>query len=543
MQIVHTPVLIVGGGPVGLTTALLLAQQNIPALLVEKHSGTAIGPRARGLNVRSMEILRGLGVEEAIRKVGAQIGDDRYTLVVETLAGKEIKRVGGVAVSDRISQLSSTGFCLCAQNELEPCLMAAAQGTSSQLQFGTELISCEQDVDEVRAEVIERVTGEQRTIHAEYMVAADGTYSSIRDHLRIGTSGRGALGCYTNIYFRADLQSLVKDRPFVMCFVRNVYVSGSLISVDNVDRWTLNVSYDPQHGESPEDFSSERCIELIRQAIGWPDLEVELLDVSSWIAAERVADHFRVGRIFFAGDAAHQMPPAGAFGMNTGIQDAHNLVWKLASVLRQQATPDLLKTYEAERRPLAVITVERASSRLESARTQPMQNSGSVQRSRLSSEQNHDEMAITLGYRYVSTAIIGNSAEDRSATPVPDKLQLEGEPGTRAPHIWLEQQGKRISTLDLFGTHFVVLTGHQGTAWVEAAQTLASHHNYALHAYRIGIDGDLLDPKQQWTSIYKIAPDGAVLVRPDGFVAWRSEKMDIAPQRTLEHILNSVLCR
>jgi putative polyketide hydroxylase len=537
MKSEHVPVLIVGGGPVGLTMSLLLAQQGIPALLVEKHAATAIGPRARGLNVRSMEIFRGLGIEGAIRRAGAQIGDDRYTLVVETLAGKEIRRSGGSVVADVTSNLSPTGFCLCAQNELEPCLVEAAEGTTSHLHFSTELVSFIEDDFGVQAEVIERATGIRKTLRAQYLVAADGAYSSIRDRLKIGTTGPGDIAHFINIYFRADLQPLMRDRPFVMCFVRNSSVRGALISVDNVERWTFNVSYDPRN-ESPQNFTSERCIKLVRQAIGVPDLEVELLDVDSWTAAARLANRFRAGRVFFVGDAAHHMPPAGAFGMNTGIQDAHNLAWKLAAVLRGQASSALLQTYEAERLPIARVTVAEATSRLESS--QERLHGGRPQEGM---PQAKDTMAMILAYRYVSDAILNAVVNATTDAVIPDSLQLEAAPGTRAPHVWLERQGKRISILDLFSTQFVLLVSELGSSWLEAAHALISQQKYELVAYSVGDEADLIDREHQWTSAYKMVPDGAILIRPDGFVAWRTDGKETDPRQTLERVLKHVLCR
>ncbi len=537
MKSEHVPVLIVGGGPVGLTMSLLLAQQGIPALLVEKHAATAIGPRARGLNVRSMEILRGLGIEGAIRRAGAQIGDDRYTLVVETLASKEIRRSGGSAVADVTSHLSPTGFCLCAQNELEPCLVEAAEGTTSCLHFSTELVSCIEDDSGVQAEIIERATGVRKTLRAEYLVAADGAYSSIRDRLKIGTTGPGDIAHYINIYFRADLQPLMRDRPFVMCFVQNASVRGALISVDNVERWTFNVSYDPQN-ESPQNFTSERCVELVRQAIGVADLQVELLTIDPWTAMARVARHLRVGRVFFVGDAAHCMPPAGAFGMNTGIQDAHNLAWKLAAVLRRQAAPALLQTYEAERLPIARATVAEATSRL--ASSQDRLHGGRPQEGMAQAK---DPLAMILGYRYVSDAILNVGGNATPAAVIPDSLQLEAAPGTRAPHVWLEWQGKHISILDLFRTQFVLLVSESGSSWLEAAHALIAQQKYALAAYSVGDEADLIDREHQWTSTYKMVPDGAILIRPDGFLAWRTDGKETDPRQTLERVLKHVLCR
>ncbi len=356
-----TPVLIAGGGPAGLAAALLLARHGVPPLLVERHAGTSIHPRARGLNVRTMEILRTVGLEGDVRDAGAALATSRYMLFVDTLAGEEIRRVPDadlLPVGEALARVTPCDWGRCAQDELEPVLATAARAHGADLRFGTDLVSFSQDADGVSATLADRATGAHRAVRAQYLVAADGAHSLVRESLGVPMAGlgpvsRGQLGHFVNVYFRANLSDLVRGREFILCFVERPGAESLLLAVNNADRWLFNVEYDPDRGETPDAFTPARCVALIKAAIGLPDLDVEILSVLPWEGAALIADRFQAGRAFLVGDAAHVMPPAGGFGLNTGVQDAHNLAWKLALVLKGTADPALLDTYEAERRPVA----------------------------------------------------------------------------------------------------------------------------------------------------------------------------------------------
>ncbi len=530
------PVLIIGAGPVGLSTALFLAQQGTPSLVIERHPGTSIHPRARGINVRTMELFRQLGLENAVRQGGTALVNSKYFLVVETLAGAELHRFdrstiggGGQGFSP---QISPAQYCMCAQDELEPVLLQAARERGCAVRFGSELVSFEQDETGVTAHIKERATGTEQTIRADYLVAADGAHSTVRQQLQIPTTGRGIMIHEINIYFRTDLHTLAQDRPFILCYVQNPEIQAVLLSVNNTDRWLLNVPYSLEQGVSPADFTPEYCQELVRKAIGLPDLAPEILGILPWEAAVRVAERYQQQRIFLAGDAAHVMPPSGAFGMNTGIQDAHNLAWKLTSVLNGQASPALLTTYDAERRPVAQLTTEQAGLRL----AHNVYTGGQSK-----AEGMIDEAYITLGYHYRSSAIISQEQVEQQIPSTPT-LDLHGQPGTRAPHLWVERQGQRISLLDLFTTRFVLLTGPAGQPWYDAACQLAAR-GLPLDAYRVGPDCDLREQESNWPDTYGVSASGAVLVRPDGFVAWRAETTSTDAQRSLETPLLHLLGR
>jgi hypothetical protein len=244
-----------------------------------------------------------------------------------------------------------------------------------------------------------------------------------------------------------------------------------------------------------------------------------------------VARRFQDGRIFLVGDAAHLMPPNGGFGGNTGIHDAHNLAWKLAAVLRGEAGPKLLDSYDLERRPVCKFTVEQAYTRYV---TRTATYLGKTDFQPLAPDFN-----IELGYLYRSPAILSEGGE---AKVHDDPHTTAGRPGSRAPHLWLEKDGKKVSTLDLFGTSFVMLAGPRGAAWCSAARAAAAKFpGLGLHIYSVG--ADLGDPGSGFAAAYGLSPSGAALVRPDGFVAWRATAMENNPQAVIERVVGAILLK
>jgi putative polyketide hydroxylase len=541
----RVPVLIAGGGVAGLTAALFLAQQGVRALLVERHPGTSIYPRARGLYGRSMELMRSLGLDEAIRTAGAQlapaIGIYSGRTLVEVMAARGEggwlmkmmrKRAARGQLGAPGSKKSPIGPCRCTQDLLEPVLLDAARARGVDARFFTELVDFEQDDAGVTATIVNRDTRARRTVRADYLIAADGARSPARTRLGIGQSGAGVLTHQLNLYFRADLTALVKGREFSMCLVESPDVYGLFASINNTDLWVFHVSYHPERGERPEDFTPERCVDLIRKGTGLPDLDVELKGVSPWQSTVRVADRFQAGRVFLAGDAAHVMPPWGGFGANTGIQDAHNLAWKLAAVLGGHAGPALLDTYNVERRPVAR-SVSEISGSMNGERGFIIHKSGL----RMMWMMRKVFGYFTMGYGYASPAV----ALEPGPRPGPGTTELRGRPGTRAPHVWLEQDGRKISTLDLFGRRFVLLAGRDGAAWLDAARRVATQLWLPLDTLRI--DADLRDVSRAWHRAFGVTPSGAALVRPDGIVAWRAKRGEAAPEETLARALTHLLAR
>ncbi|MFJ3581978.1 FAD-dependent oxidoreductase [Streptomyces sp. NPDC090127] len=539
----RTPVLIVGGSLVGLSTSLFLGRLGVPHTLVERHSGTSLHPRGRGNNVRTMELFRGAGLQERIRETASVLAGNNGILQTPSLVGdagewlfKTVDAGGGLA------RLSPAEWCFCSQNDLEPVLLEKARELGGDLRFSTELMSFEQDAEGVTAQVKSRDTGEHTSIRADYLVAADGPRSPVRELLAIGQNGPGDLFHNVSVTFSSrGLPGIVGDRRFIVCYLTDPGADGALLPVDNRERWVFHAPWHPERGETLEEFTDERCREHIRRAVGVPDLDVEITGRAPWHAAERVAERYADGRVFLVGDSAHEMPPTGAFGSNTGIQDAHNLAWKLSAVLGGWAGPGLLASYDAERRPVAEATSSRASSRSvehshpgyapEPGAGGPGGRKGGI-------------LNVALGYRYQQGAVLD---ADLTQQVVPDGLRLTGEPGTRSPHMWLDHDGTRISTLDLYERSLVLLSAGGGTgAWHTAAARVAHQLSVPLDAYRIGDGPDAeLSPEADtdWAEVHGVTPDGAVLVRPDGFVAWRSTGASPDPETTLLRALRAVLSR
>ncbi|MGV9290799.1 FAD-dependent oxidoreductase [Streptomyces sp. NPDC003470] len=538
----RVPVLIVGGSLVGLSTSVFLGRLGVRHTLVERHAGTSIHPRGRGNNVRTMELFRVSGTEPDIRRAAATLADNHGILQTPTLVGdagewlfKKIDPGNGLA------RFSPSGWCLCSQNDLEPELLTHARRLGGDLRFGTQLQSFDADADGVTAVVENRESGERTTIRADYLVAADGPRSPVREKLGIGQSGPGDLFHNISITFRSRrLADVVGDRRFIVCYLTAPDADGALLPVDNRENWVFHAPWHPENGETVEDFTDERCSDHIRRAVGDPDLDVEITGRAPWHAAQRVARSYRSGRVLLAGDSAHEMSPTGAFGSNTGIQDAHNLAWKLAAVLDGWAGDGLLDTYDGERRPVAEATSARAAARSAEhshpgfAPPPAAGGGGGPQRGILN---------VALGYRYPQGAVVG---ADPATPVVPEELSLTGEPGSRAPHLWLLRGEERVSTLDLYERSLVLLSdATEPSGWHEAATRLAHEMSLPLTPYRVGKspDADLLPENDDtdWAKAHGVTRGGAVLVRPDGFVAWRSPGPAPDPAATLRQVVTSVL--
>src|SRR5437763_57592 len=414
MKTIEIPVLIVGGGPVGLCASILLSHHGVPSLLVERHTGTSLYPKARLVNARTMEIFRQCGLEQAVREISLPPEQSRHAIWARTLVGEELQRRTIVTAAPDLSEgVSPTFGCTTSQEVLEPVLLRCArQFNLGQVRFSSELTTFIQDGFGISATLLDREQGEQTQVRAQYLLGADG---------------------------------------------------------------------------------------------------------------------------------AHQMPPAGGFRMNTGMQDVQNLAWKLAAVLVGWAGPALLETYEREREPVDRWTTEQTLRNLASIRrvgTGATEKDTSMHEGR---QELFHEQGLIFGAAYESATVLPDGTAPPEVTnPVTDYAPT-AHPGCRAPHIWLERVGPRLSTLDLFGTSFVLLAGRTGTAWCQAAAKVAHARRLPVHAFTVEAQGGLVDPGGSWATTYGVEQDGAVLVRPDGHVAWRARSCVTNPAETLQRVLASML--
>ncbi len=505
-----TSVLIVGGSLNGLTMAMLLARRRVPCLVIERHPHTSIQYKFRGISPRSMEIFRSAGIEAEIRD--RDLIDDRSASVarMNNLAGSEVSWQW-MPPSDT-SDISSTTAATCDQDQLEPILRAHAERHGADVRFNTELVSFTQSRDEVVARIRDRSTGAESGVRAQYLIGADGTQSAVREAVGIRRHGPGTLQHWMNVIFEADLPGVIDGRPIRSVFVTDI--NGTLVPRGD-GRWLMAVQFVPDRGERVEDFTPEHCRDLIRRGAGRGDLKVDLVDVRPWDAAAAVADRYQEGRALLVGDSAHVMPPTGGFGGNTGIQDAYNLAWKLDAVVNGAARPELLETYDAERRPIADRTVAQALARLQAWFKDPS-------RKLPPPEPIRDDNAVIFGYRYPAGAFVDdgrNGIDDLFEDP----RNPSGRPGSRAPHLVVTQGGTPVSTIDLFADRWVLISGRDGNGWYDRVRRSSSARALGVVWHGIQPAGDLEDVTNRFSTAYRVGTNGAVLIRPDGFIAWRHD--------------------
>ncbi|QWF79308.1 FAD-dependent monooxygenase [Amycolatopsis sp. CA-230715] len=479
------PVVIVGGGTVGLSTAVFLGHHGVRSLVLERRKAPSAHPRALGVSPRTFEFFREAGLHEEVN-AATVTSTALWKANARTVAEIDHSRAPAPSTAESaVSPENPRGHC--PQDRLDAVLLPAARERGATVEFGAEVTAVDQDADGVTVTL-----ADGRAIRAAYLVGADGVNTKVRHALGIGTSGPGEVGGTTmNILFAADLVGHFGSMP-TMVEVRHPDASGMLLAVGE-GRWVLHVPL--PDGEEP---TAERCLAWIRTAIG-ADVPVEVLNAMPWRATMRMATEFRRGRAFLVGDAARAITPLGALGLNTGVADAHNLAWKLAMVLAGTAGDGLLDTYHDERHAVAELVTRQAELRWENP---PLHWDPAAAAGRAAVGMWHQPMVL-MGYRYDSSAVVDPVTVVPSTEDV--AVSLNGDAGSRLPHRWIAP-GK--STVDLIGPGFAVLTGPGGEAWCEAAR------KNGLRATRLDAD---------WAASVTLADDGALLVRPDGFIAWRTE--------------------
>lgn len=503
-------VLIAGGGLVGLSAALFLAWRGVPALVIEKHPGSSLHPRAIGYTPRTLELLRAVGL-------GAQVpqGPADFTLRrarVESLAGAWYEESSWSPESrEKIAyEYSPCLGAAIAQDRLEPILRDKALELGADIRLQTELVEFSQSDSGVTARLRSRADGSEEVVTADYLIAADGHRSPIRAALGIGRQGRGHMRTLRSVLFRAPLDEYLAsgvsqfniDQPDFQAFL-TTYRDG---------RWVLMFNDDAER-----DDATLRA--LIVKAIGRDDLPIELITTGRWELSALIADTFSAGRVFLAGDAAHTLPPTrGGYGANTGIDDASNLAWKLAAVLQGESTPELLASYDAERRPIARLRHDQIFVR-EDFKQEAKPDGGQ--------QPLYEDDAIEFGQLYRSSAVIGAGPE---LPPAMRPEQWAGQPGTRAPHLWITRAGERLSSLDLFQAGWVLLTAD--ASWAPAAAAASAALGIALPCIVFGQDVDTEAP-DTFITAYGLGLHGATLIRPDGYIGWRSPALPDQPAAVL----------
>jgi len=510
-------VLIAGGGPVGLTMALLLAKHGIASSLIERRPPRASSaPKAHVVNPRSLEIFRSLGMDlGALRRNGASRGDAEVSRFMTKLSGTELGHIPLDVDEREALRITPTPLLNIAQPKLESVLAAlVSESPYIDYRLGDAWAACRAEKDGV-VSTIEREEGRSYEVSSSYLVAADGANSSVRECIDIPMEGIPAVRPRVTIHFEANLRHIVRDRPAILYWILDPSAAGTFIAYDIDQTWVYTPRVTPSLFDRNE-YSDAHCIELIRKAIGRNDVDLRIRHVVPWMMAAQVAASYRRGSVLLVGDAAHRFPPTGGFGLNTGIQDAHNLAWKIASVLRNPGDDALLDSYDEERRPIAEINTRQSlhnSNRLpdlfrlaEETIVDGRVSEADAQRlaAEIGTHREHFlSPGLQLGYCYGPP--VRGPAE-------PTRYDPSTRDGDRMPHAWVARGRQRLSTLDLLDpTSFTLLAGSDGATWRSAISGLDSVKTVILD--------DSFMFESDWLTLCGLTGAAAMLVRPDGHIA------------------------
>jgi len=515
------PVLIIGGGPVGLAASIELGWRNVDCMMVERRDGSVGHPKMNQVGNRTQEFCRRWGLGQKVRDLSIPEDFPRNIHFLTTVTGYELGRYEFPARQDVVQPYSPEFMQRCSQIWFDPLLRDSASEMSNVTQlFNTRLDRFEQDEDGVAAFVIDENSGEEKIIRAQYMLACDGAESEIREQLDIDLIGEHSMSFNINVFFKStDHDALFhKGRATMQWMFNEDGMWADIVSINGREFWRLSIMKLPLGTEITDDEAAD----YIREAVG-RDFEFEILSVLPWMRKRVVADRYAVGRVFLAGDTVHQMSPTGGFGMNTGIGEAVDIAWKLAAVLEGWGGEKLLDSYDAERRPIAqMITDEGARNFIQFAKLpvgpeiaedtpegEDFRKTFTQILYDLQMDREYDTDGIVLGYRYEGSPII---VPDGTAEPEFNVMKYieTARPGHRAPHAWIGE-GEKKSTLDLFGRGFTLLRFDPSVS-VEALVEAAAHRGMPL----VVEDIDQAD-------IAKIYARKLVLVRPDDHVAWRDD--------------------
>lgn len=549
------PVLIIGAGPAGQLSALSLARQGVASEIIDRRSAISTAPKAHAVNARTLEICQSLGIDaQAIRAAGASANDAGWVRFMGKLTGPEFGSLPYERQDD--DALDSTPFPLTniPQPKFEAILEQAT--TADPLISFSRNATCtslSQTSDGVSVTIEDAKTGNTVQKSYAYVIAADGAGSPTRQALGIAMDGPEVIENFITIHFEADLRSLTDARPGVLYFLFDPDTQGVLIAYDRGKTWVLMHSYDPST-ETAADYDEARCRDLVTKAIGSTDVQVDICTIGSWAMSAQVAESYSKGRVFLVGDAAHRFPPTGGLGLNTGAGDAQNLTWKLASVLKGQASPELLDTYEAERQPIARINSEQSLTNaskifdliilllgLDPEKTAEHYEAVSADPSKVeglpdaveAQRPHFDSFNLQIGYRYASSALKG-------ADPLPPAAEIETSQfhpswniGEHVPHHWVLRNGKRVSTHDMLTIDtFTLLTGPKANG---AFQDTGLDISSCQQGTDFGDDGF------DWQARTGLPETGAVLVRPDGHIAARFTGAEDNTPQLLKDALASAL--
>lgn len=489
------PVLIVGAGPAGLCTSIALSRMGVRSILIERHAGTSVYPKATGISLRTMELLRQWGLDRHVRAESLKaifVNSVRES----TLASREVDELTlGYPTAEQSRVLSAVAPAVCAQDVFEPILLEAARSYDlARVLFDTELTSLRQEGDAVFATVVNRDTGVSRVIQARYVVGADGYNSAVRRELGVQAIGPSNVGEYLSVLFRAELTHLVGATVRGMYSVTTPHFKGMLFPTSTDGRWFLATPWGKERPPADQ-FTTSELHEFVHAAIGDESVEVRLLGHNGIVIGAQVAERFRDRNVFLVGDAAHRMTPTGGIGLNTAIQSAHNLAWKIGAVLQGWAGVGLLDTYETERRVVGERNVARSIG-------QWKEKSG---------------LALDLGVVYHSKAVVREA--DCDADNIVEPF-CPAQLGGRVPHVALSPSCGRTSTIDVSGSCLTLIAPREAQAWIDGMVGASRALHIPLEVMTFEPPATHEGREWLWANTFGISADCAVLVRPDGHIAW-----------------------
>lgn len=525
-------VLVLGAGPVGLGAALELARFGVRTVLIEKHEATSWHPKTRNFNTRTMEIARGWGaaVYKRLRSIDTPDGWKSPIRFLRSAIGEQFGVIESKGFEGPGPGVSPAQPVMSSQELIEQILLDAVRASGLvDVRFATEATSLlaggnSQDGG-VALQVTSRASGATEVLTGTALVAADGAASLIRSELGLRLEGPQSLAHIVNCYFRADIEQHIGERKGVLLFVSNDRATGVLQPLDGAGRWLCQISVPPDEW-SLDVFTKERAREWIRAAVGVADLGPEILSLGLWKLNSTVVERLVQGRVLLCGDAAHQFPPTGGLGVNTGLQGMHNAMWKLAYYVRGRAGWPLVETYDRERRGIAQeITSQSLQNSINVARINAAAAAGGesglgTEDVVAASRRYGNHLGVEFGAAYVSSAVVADGTNPPVVADSYSDYIQSATPGCRAPHVWLGRPDARLSTLDLIGTAFTLLAAPDGAAWCAAVVDVSRNLGIAIDPYLVGGPG--LHDDGSFARAYGLASDGAVLVRPDGHVAWRN---------------------
>ena len=582
MTDIKTDVLIVGTGPAGSSTAALLSSYGIDNVLINNYSWLAGTPRAHITNQRTMEVLRDLGKEveaEAYLHATEQdlMGENIFCT---SLAGEELGRMkswGKHPNSRAEHSLSSPSFMNdLPQTFMEPLLYKTACSRGTQSRMSTQYLSHIEDEDGVLSTCLDKLSNKEIKIRSKYLVGADGGNSKVAENIDLPFEGKMGVGGSMNILFKADLSKYVAHRPSVLYWVLQPGADIGGIGMGLVrmirpwNEWLIVWGYDINQPapKVDKDFATK----VARDLVGDPELEIDLLSVSTWTVNNMYAKKMSKGRVFCAGDATHRHPPSNGLGSNTSIQDGFNLAWKLAYVIKDKAGAELLDTYSIERSPIAKQIVTRANQsiaefgpifealgltdtqdpvKMKKNMDERKQNSPKAEKQRQALREaiafkkyEFDAHGVEMNHRYKSNSVLTEG--DKEPEFKKDKelfYQPTTYPGARIPHAWVyDKTGVKHSLLDLCGKgNFSIFTGIGGEEWLKAAKNIETQLGIKIQCNIIGPDQDFEDHAGEWSSIREISDSGLILVRPDQHICWRSKDMISNSSEKLMDVMKKIL--